>query len=49
MKAKLLDNEYEFLVTLPQDAAIKLRLDISRPHTVGGETDAVTRILGGIA
>ena len=49
MGAKLVDNEYEFTKQLATEAPVKLRLELSRTSTSGGESDAVTRILGGRA
>lgn len=47
--AELVDNEYGFTKQLDTKAPVKLRLDLSRVATTGGENDAVTRILGGRA
>lgn len=47
--AELVDNEYGFTKQLATEAPVKLRLDLSRTSTSGGESDAVTRILGGRA
>lgn len=47
--AELVDSEYQFTKQLDIEAPIKLRLELSRPTIDGGESDAVTRILGGIA
>ncbi|MER2170702.1 MAG: hypothetical protein ABS938_08690 [Psychrobacillus psychrodurans] len=46
---ELVDSEYQFTKQLDIEAPIKLRLELSRPTIDGGENDAVTRILGGIA
>lgn len=42
-------DEFMFTKTLATIAPVKLRLELSRGVTTGGESDAVTRILGGIA
>ena len=50
MEDELDGNEYEFQGrSLDDGTPVKLRLEISRPDTSGGENDAVTRILGGRA
>lgn len=47
--AELVDSEYQFVKQLDAEAPVKLRLELSRVATTGGESDAVTRILGGRA
>lgn len=42
-------SEYEFTKSLAAAVPVKLRLELSRTDTTGGENDAVTRILGGRA
>jgi hypothetical protein len=49
MDESLEDNEYEFIQSLDTEAAVKLRLELSRADTSGGNSDKVTRILGGIS
>lgn len=47
MDAELVDREYEFTKQLATEAPVKLRLELSRTSTSGGESDAVVRVLGG--
>ncbi|GKV67296.1 MULTISPECIES: hypothetical protein [unclassified Sporosarcina] len=47
MDSELEANEYQFDKSLSTKAPAKLRLELSRTATTGGEADAVTRILGG--
>jgi len=47
MDAELISNEYGFTKQLATKATVKLRLELSRASISGGESDAVTRILGG--
>lgn len=47
MDAELVDSEYQFVKQLDLEAPVKLRLDLSRANVSGGESDAVTRVLGG--
>jgi hypothetical protein len=49
MDESLEDNEYMFTQSLDAEAAVKLRLELSRADTSGGNGDKVTRILGGIS
>jgi len=49
MDDELEGNEYQFAKVLQLKAPAKLRLELSRPDTSGGEADALTRILGGCA
>ncbi|WP_277585836.1 hypothetical protein [Psychrobacillus antarcticus] len=49
MDSELLDNEYEFTKQTTEVSPTKLRLELSRATINGGESDAVTRILGGRA
>lgn len=45
--AELVDSEYQFTKQLATEAPVKLRLELSRVATTGGENDAATRVLGG--
>ena len=46
---ELVDNEYQFTRQLDTKVPVKLRLELSRVATTGGENDAINRILGGRA
>lgn len=48
MDSNLEGNEYMFTKALSSDSPVKLRLELSRADTTGGNNDKVTRILGGI-
>lgn len=45
--AELENGEYQFTKQLASKAPVKLRLDLSRASTTGGESDYISRILGG--
>ncbi|SET85730.1 hypothetical protein SAMN05216389_1434, partial [Oceanobacillus limi] len=49
MDSELEDDEYQFVKPLNNEEPITLRLELSRATTDNGDSDKVTRILGGIA